>query len=152
MASEEREWVDISAVSVVVLRMIDVWMCGMKVTDGFMCCELRERLGTDDVSTIVQRRRWRRYGHVLRKDENDWVKKCVDYEVEGVRLQARPKKTLSEIIEKDCQTWQICKRDVMDRRKWRKLKMLYNSHKDRVWVSECFSGTGSPGLPWIKGR
>jgi len=37
-----------------VLRMIDVWMCGVKVTDRFTCCELRERLGTDDVSTIVQ--------------------------------------------------------------------------------------------------
>ena len=27
----------------------------------------------------VNRLRW--YGHVLRKDDDDWVKKCMDYEV-----------------------------------------------------------------------
>jgi len=31
--------------------------------------------------------------HVLRKDKNDWVKKCIDYEAEGVRRGGRPKKT-----------------------------------------------------------
>jgi len=41
--------------------------------------------------------------HVLVKGENDWVKKCMDYEVEGVRPRCRPKKTRSEVIEKDCQ-------------------------------------------------
>ena len=34
--------------------------------------------------------------------------KCVDYEVEGVRPRGRPKKTCSEVIEKVCQTPQIC--------------------------------------------
>jgi len=29
--------------------------------------------------------------------------------------------------------------------------MLYNSRKDRT-VSECFSGTDSPGSTWVKGR
>jgi len=31
------------------------------------------------------------YGHVLRKDENDWVKKFTDFEVEGVRLTGQRK-------------------------------------------------------------
>jgi len=40
------------------------------------------------------------YGYVLRKDENDWVKKCMDYEVEGVRPRGRPKKSCcSEVTE-----------------------------------------------------
>jgi len=34
--------------------------------------------------------RW--YGHVLRKGENDRMKKCTDYEVEGVRPRGKPKK------------------------------------------------------------
>jgi len=35
------------------MRMIR-WMCGTKVTDRFMCSELRERLGIDDIITVVQ--------------------------------------------------------------------------------------------------
>jgi len=67
---------------------------------------LRERLGSDDIIIVVQQHRLRWYGHVLRMDENDWMKKCMDYEVEGVIPRGRPKKTWSEVIEKDCHTQQ----------------------------------------------
>jgi len=43
------------------------------------------------------------YGHVhdvLQKEDNDWVKKCVEYEVEGARPRGGPKKTRREIVEK----------------------------------------------------
>jgi len=56
-----------------------------------VCSEMRDRLGLDDIITAVQRNWLRWYAHVLRKDENDWVKKCIDYEVEGVRPRGRPK-------------------------------------------------------------
>jgi len=45
----------------------------------------------------------------------------MNFEVEGVRSKGRPKKTWTEVIEKDCQTSEIDKEDAMDRRKWRKL-------------------------------
>ena len=32
---------------------------------------------------ILQQNRLRWYGHVLRKEDTDWVKKCMEYEVEG---------------------------------------------------------------------
>jgi len=35
------------------IRMIR-WMCGVKVTDRFMCSELRERIRTDYIITVVQ--------------------------------------------------------------------------------------------------
>jgi len=56
--------------------------------------ELRERLGVDDIAFILQQNRLRWYGHVLRKDD-DRVKKCMEYEVEGPRPRGRPKR-LSE--------------------------------------------------------
>jgi len=56
-----------------------------------------------DTITVIQQHRLRWYGHVLRKDENDWMKKCMDFEVEGVRPRSKPKKTWSEVTEKDCQ-------------------------------------------------
>ena len=55
--------------------------------------ELRERLGVDDIALILQQNRLRWYGHVLRKDDDDWVKKCIEYEVEGSRSRGRPKRT-----------------------------------------------------------
>ena len=43
------------------------WMCGVKITDRFSSSELRERLGIDNIITVIQQ-------HRLRKDKNDWVK------------------------------------------------------------------------------
>jgi len=45
----------------------------------------------------------------------------MDFEVEGVRPRDMPKKTWSEITEKDCQTRQTCKEDAMNCRKWRRI-------------------------------
>jgi len=37
----------------------------------------------DDIALVLQQNRLRWYGHVLRKEDDDWVKKCMEYEVEG---------------------------------------------------------------------
>jgi len=79
------------------------WMWGVKITDTFTCSELRERLGTEDIITAIQRQV--KMVRTCFKDENDWVKKCMNFEVEGVRPRDRPKKPWSEVVEKDCQTW-----------------------------------------------
>jgi len=44
---------------------------------------LRQRLGLDDIISVVQQNRLQWYGHELQKEDNDWVKKCMEYEVEG---------------------------------------------------------------------
>jgi len=59
-------------------------------------------------------------GIVLQKEDNDWVKKCMEYEVEGTRPRGRPKKTWREIVEKDCQACKLNREDAMDRIKWMK--------------------------------
>jgi len=41
---------------------------------------------------VLQQNRLRWYGHVLRKDDDDWVKKCMEHEVEGSRPRGRPNK------------------------------------------------------------
>ena len=93
------------------MRMVR-WMCGVK---------LRERLGVDDIALILQQNRLRWYGHVLQKDDDDWVKKCMEYEVEGSRLRGRPKRTWKEVIREDCQARKLNKEDAVDRCKWRKV-------------------------------
>jgi len=81
------------------MRMVR-WMCGVKLKDRVPSKELRERRGLDDIVSVLQQNRLQWYGHVLRKEDNDWVKKCVEYEVEGARPRGRPKKTWTEILQK----------------------------------------------------
>ena len=96
------------------------WMCSIKLKDRFPSRQLRERLGIDDIALVLQQNKLRWYGHVMRK-EDDWVKKCMEYEVEGPRPRERPKRTWREVVEKDCQARKLNKEDAVDRSKWRKL-------------------------------
>jgi len=57
------------------------WMCDVKIKCRVPSKELRERLGLDDIILVLQQNRLLWYGHVLQKEDNDWVKKCVVYEV-----------------------------------------------------------------------
>jgi len=86
---------------------------------------------------------------VLRKEDNDWVKKYVEYEVKGARPRGRPKKTWREIVEKDCQTCKLNKDDVVDRKRLR--KQIINGHDSCEFVNVS-SGTGSDGLSRTKSR
>jgi len=52
---------------------------------------------------------------------NDWVKKCMEYEVEGSRPRGRPKRTWREVVENDCQARKLNKEDAVDHSRWRKL-------------------------------
>ena len=45
------------------------------------------------------------------------MKKCMEYEVEG----QGPKKTVTEVAEKDCQARKLKKEDAIDHSRWRKL-------------------------------
>ena len=102
------------------MRMVR-WKCGVKLKDRLSSKELRERLGVDDVIALVlQQNRLRWYGHVLRKDD-DFVKKCMEYEDEGPRPRRRPNRTWREVVREDCQARKLNKEDAMDRCKWRKV-------------------------------
>jgi len=57
----------------------------------------------------------------LRKEDTDWVKKCMEYEVKGSRPRGRPKRTWREVVQKDCQARKLNKEDAMDRGRWKKL-------------------------------
>ena len=83
--------------------------------------ELEERLGIDDIALVLQQNRLRWCGHVLRKEDDDWVKKCMEYEVEGRRPRGRPKRTWREVVKEECQAHKLNTEDAMDRSKWRKL-------------------------------
>jgi len=70
---------------------------------------------TDNVNRLC----W--YGHVLHKEDDDWVKKCMEYEVEGPRPRGRPKRTWRAVVKEDGQARKLNTEDAVDRSKWRKL-------------------------------
>jgi len=70
------------------MRMVR-WMSGEKLQDRVSSKELRGRLELEDIISVLQRNRLRWYGHVLRKEDNHWVKKCMEYKVEGTSLRGQ---------------------------------------------------------------
>jgi len=52
--------------------------------------------------------------------DNEWVKKCMEYEAEGARPRGKQKKSWTEIVQKVCQAHKLNKVDVMVRSRWRK--------------------------------
>jgi len=58
---------------------------------------------------------------MLPKEYNDWVKKCMEYEVEGSRPRGRPKRTWRQVVQKDCQARKLNRKDAVDRSRWMKL-------------------------------
>jgi len=61
---------------------------------------LRERPGIDDIALVLQQNRLRWYGHVLRKEDDDCVKRCMEYEVAGSRPRGRPRRTGERLYER----------------------------------------------------
>jgi len=57
------------------------WICIVTVKDRVLSKQLRERLGIDHIVLILQQNRLRWYGHVLRKEDTNCMKKCMEYKV-----------------------------------------------------------------------
>jgi len=117
------------------MRMVR-WMCNVKVKDRVPSKELGERLGIDDIILILQENRLRWYGHVMWKEDTDWVKKCMEYEIEGSRPRGRPKRTWKEVVQNDCQARNLNKEDAVDHDRWKKLIKI--GWWSGWWVGECF--------------
>jgi len=97
------------------------WMCNAKVKDRVPSKELRERLGIDDTILILHQNRLQCHGHVLRKEDTDWVKKCMEYQVEGSRRRVDQRGHGERLCRKDSKAPNLNKDDAMDRGRWKKL-------------------------------
>ena len=58
---------------------------------------------------------------MLQKQDNDWVKKCMEYEAEGPGSSGRPKRTWIKVVQKDCPAHKLSREDAMDHGRGRKL-------------------------------
>ena len=95
-------------------------MCGIPMKDRRTNEELRRLVGVEPITTVIRSGRLRWYGHVMRKSDEDWVKKCLEFRVEGKTPVGRPRRTWLESVEVDMAKLEIDKEDVHDRKKWRR--------------------------------
>jgi len=66
--------------------------------------ELKELLRLKPVSLMIKKCRFRWFGHVERKDDNDWVKCCMTWEAEGIRRRGRLKRRGGIVLR---MTWKV---------------------------------------------
>ena len=109
------------------MRMIR-WMCGVSMKNRRTNEELRRLVGVEPITTIIRSGRLRWYGHVMRKCDEDCVKKGMEFRIEGGRPIGRPRKTWLESVEADMVEPKIDKEDVHDRKKWRRNVMKRKSN------------------------
>ena len=78
-----------------IISFVDIVWTGLLIVIKLSFIEQRTqrtlRIGTSQFDDQKSRLRW--FGHVERKDDNDWVKCCITWEIEGIRLRVRPRKT-----------------------------------------------------------
>lgn len=102
-------------------RMMIRWMCGVTLKNSTSSQELRERLHVDCVTEVVRRGRLRWFGHVERKEKDDWVAACRDLVIDGTKGKGRGRKTWVECVKDDLKELGLKKEYTMDRELWKNL-------------------------------
>jgi len=96
------------------------WMCGVKLNERKKTEELRELLGLEPVSMMIKKGRLRWFEHVECKDYNEWVKRCITWEVEGIRQRGCPKKIWWDCVKNDMESLGLFQQDAQSRNKRRR--------------------------------
>src|SRR3989441_1519854 len=94
------------------------WMSGVTLKDRRTSEELKQVLGVGSVDRVISRGRLRWYGHVERKNADDWVSKCRNLEVVGGIRKGRGKKTWIECVTTDMKKIGLKKENAQNRSLW----------------------------------
>ena len=88
------------------MRMLR-WMMGVSLKDKMRSEDLRRHAGVENIHKVMRRNRLRWYGHVQRKEDGDWVKKCMNIEFDGTRGAGRPRNTWRATVREDMKAMNI---------------------------------------------
>ena len=106
--------------------------------------ELRKSIGVEPITTVIRSGRLRWYGHVMMKSDEDWVKKCVEYRVEGRIPVGRPRKWL-ESVEADMTELKTNEEDVYDRKSSKKTQSARGWNATDI-CTNCVNTTLPPDM------
>ena len=101
-------------------NMMVRWMCGVTLKNRNASADLRSRLNIESVRDVVRRGRLRWYGHVERRPDDDWLKKCQNIEVAGKVGRGRSRKTWIECVRGDMKDLGLKVEDTKDRPGWKR--------------------------------
>ena len=99
-------------------RVVVRWMCGVTLKDIKTNEEMLGRLGIECVFDVVRHGKLRWFGHIERKNKDDWVAACRDMVVEGEK--GRGRKTWLESVLEDMRKIKFQKDDAQNRVTWRR--------------------------------
>src|SRR2546425_11281233 len=94
-------------------------MSGVTLKDRRKSEDLRRGLGIESVDRVVSHGRLRWFGHVERKEADDWDSKCRHLEVRGGVRKGGSRKTWMQCVNKDMRKCVLKKVDAQNRIFWR---------------------------------
>ena len=101
------------------MRMIR-WMCGVTLRDRKSSEELRQRLGVESIRECIRKGRLRWFGHIERREDSSWIKRCRDLVVDGPVSRGRPRKTWTQVVHEDLKQLGLDPALAQDRLEWKK--------------------------------
>ena len=75
------------------------WMCGVSLKDRKRSVDLYSLLGVQSVADVVRHGRLRWFGHLERRNVDDWA--CRKVEVAGAKCKGRKRKTWKECVDNE---------------------------------------------------
>jgi hypothetical protein len=99
------------------LRMLR-WMMG---NNNFDKSEkyIREATKVEGIQGVVSKHRLKWFGHVSRKTEDCWIKRCMTMEVDGKRERGRPAKRWLDLVKQDMKENGVDQETTKNRVQWR---------------------------------
>jgi len=101
------------------LMAIFRWICGVKTAWKKEKQRTQRLLGLESVRLMIKKSRLRWIGHVERKDNSDWVKHCITWEVR-IRHRGWPEKTWWDCVNDDVESWGLSLKDMQFRNESRR--------------------------------
>ena len=98
-----------------IISFVDIVWTGLLIVIKLSFIEQRTqrtlRIGTSQFDDQKSRLRW--FGHVERKNDNDWVKRCLTWEVEGIRQTRCPKKIWWDCVKNNMESLGLSQKDAV---------------------------------------
>jgi len=87
--------------------------------EGIPVEKMRQEMGVMAINNAIKLGRLRWFGHVKRREEGNWVRRCMDMEIEGRNPKGRPKRTWRQVVREDLRLMGVEEEEAEDRDCWR---------------------------------